>query len=110
MLLAGDLGGTKTKLSIFSNESGARKPIVEAEFPSNRYLQFEDILKEFTGNTDIKIKQAVFGIAGPVIKDKVLLTNLSWIIEKGRLQELLQIRSVKLLNDLEALGHCAART
>ena len=105
MLIAGDLGGTKTRLGLFSKTGGAEKPLAQATFKSTRYSRFEDILKEFTASVDDKIEKAVFGIAGPVIGETVHLTNLSWVIEKQRLQEGFNISSVYLLNDLEALGY-----
>ncbi|MFO7740848.1 MAG: glucokinase [Anaerolineae bacterium] len=64
MLLAGDIGGTKTKLAVYSKERGPRKPLVEETFPSRDYDGLEAIAREFLDQVDIEVDRASFGEAG----------------------------------------------
>jgi len=105
MLLAGDIGGTKTNLGIYSIEKGAREPLVESTFPSPRYTSLETLAREFLDKVDVTIHSASFGVAGPVVKGQVKTTNLPWVIKKARLRKTLNLNSVHLLNDLEAIAY-----
>lgn len=104
MLLAGDIGGTKTNLSIFSADGGLT-PVVQARFRSAHYPNLEAVVKEFLASTEATVKRAVFGVAGPVIHGRSTATNLPWIIVEESLQETLGIKEAKLLNDLEATAY-----
>jgi len=105
MLLAGDIGGTKTKLAIFSPESGPRVPLAEATFPSARYASLEALVQEFMVKVNYTVDRASFGVAGPVVEGRATITNLPWIMDEVQLQTALNIPSVHLLNDLEAIAH-----
>lgn len=105
MLLAGDIGGTKTKLAIFAEDKGLRAPVVEETFPSNRYPSLEALAQEFLSHHPLPIERASFGVAGPVIAGKATITNLPWVMDETHLQETLQIPAVYLLNDLDAIAH-----
>lgn len=105
MLLAGDIGGTKTSLAIFSPEAGPRAPLVEATFPSADYSTLEEVVRKFLARVDLEVRRASFGVAGPVVGGRAEVTNLPWVIEEGQLQEALRLSSVRLLNDLEAIAH-----
>jgi glucokinase len=105
MLLAGDIGGTKTKLAVFSVEGGWRKPQAEATFPSGQYASLEALAEEFLGRQAFQIERAIFGVAGPVVKGRANITNLPWILEEHHLKNALNIPSVSLLNDLEAIAY-----
>src|SRR5690348_1347786 len=78
MLLAGDIGGTKTVLAVFSPEAGAHAPLAEATFPSGRYGRLEAIVREFLAQTSLPIDRACFGVAGPVVAGTAQITNLPW--------------------------------
>jgi glucokinase len=104
MLLAGDIGGTKTHLAIFSPEKGPHDIVVERIYPSGQYQNLEAIVQAFMAEVNLPIERAVFGVAGPVTSNQATITNLPWIIRESRLQEVLQIDSVTLLNDLEAIA------
>ncbi|HLH73211.1 MAG TPA: glucokinase, partial [Chloroflexota bacterium] len=71
MLLAGDIGGTKTDLAVFSVEAGPRKPLAQAEFPSRTYPSLEAIVREFLVQVGVPIDRACFDVAGPVIAGRV---------------------------------------
>ncbi|MDM8540269.1 glucokinase [Desulfococcaceae bacterium HSG9] len=102
MILAGDIGGTKTALGIYSHETGIESPLAQAIFPSADYAGLEAIVTEFLSKRDFKVEKAVFGVAGPVSKGKAIITNLPWVIDEDRLKTALKIPYIKLLNDLEA--------
>lgn len=107
MLLAGDIGGTKTNLAVFSTEDadGWKKPLAEATFPSGRYLSLEALVAEFQQQHHFAIDRASFGVAGPVVNGRATITNLPWVLEEHHLKKALNIPQVSLLNDLTAIAH-----
>jgi glucokinase len=105
MLLAGDIGGTKTNLGIYSLEKGAREPLAESTFPSPKYPNLETLAREFLGQVDVTVDSASFGVAGPVVKGQAKITNLPWVIDEEHLRKTLHLSSVRLLNDLEAIAY-----
>jgi glucokinase len=105
MLLAGDIGGTKTKLAIFSIEGGPRSPLAKATFPSARYDSLEAIAAEFLAQTDHPIDRATFGVAGPVVGGRATITNLPWVIDEAQLETELGLSNAHLMNDLVAVAH-----
>jgi glucokinase len=105
MLLAGDIGGTKTSLAIFSSEAGPRAPLVEATFPSADYASLEALVRKFLSQVDLEVERASFGVAGPVVGGKATVTNLPWVIRETQLEEALNLSPVRLLNDLEAIAN-----
>lgn len=105
MLLAGDIGGTKTVLAVFSAETGAHTPLAEMTFPSGRYGRLEAIVREFLGQVPMPIDHACFGVAGPVVAGQARITNLPWVMDEMQLREAFGWRSVRLLNDLEAIAY-----
>src|SRR5262245_24472625 len=105
MLLAGDIGGTKTVLAIFSSETGPHTPIVEATFPSGRYGRPEAIVREFLGQVNMQVEQACFGVAGPVVAGQARITNLPWVMDETSLKETFGWTAVRLLNDLESIAY-----
>ncbi|MDI6776743.1 MAG: glucokinase [Syntrophales bacterium] len=105
MLLAGDVGATKTRLGIFSPERGPRSPLAEAIFMSRRYPDMETLIGEFLAQTGLTVGRACFGVAGPVVGGTARITNLPWVIDERQLCVALDISSVRLLNDLTATAH-----
>src|SRR4029077_20151693 len=106
MLVAGDIGGTKTDLAIFSSEAGPLAPLAQQRVHSADYPSLQAIVKEFLAKVKKPVDRACFAVAGPVIGGRVKTTNLPWDIEDNSLaQELnLNIKSVQLINDLEAIA------
>ena len=104
MLLAGDIGGTKTNLAVFSPEAGPKAPLAEATFPSGRYPSLEVIAQKFLAQVNLKVERASFGVAGPVVGGRASITNLPWVIDERQLQKTLNLSSVYLLNDLAAIA------
>lgn len=105
MLLAGDIGGTKTHLALYSADQGPRNALADATFPSKDFSNLETIVQQFLQGHDVRITRATFGVAGPVEGEDATVTNLPWIIRAKRLRELLGVDQVDLLNDLEAAAH-----
>ena len=104
LLLAGDIGGTKTALAVFSAERGPRAPLLQAEFQSAKYASLGVMVREFLAGADLPIERATFAVAGPVIAGSSKVTNLPWVLVEPDLTAELQLRSVHLLNDLEAIA------
>lgn len=104
MLIAGDVGGTKTRLALY-HEQGQPIPLAEQVFVSDDYDHLEDIVQLFVEEQHAQITKAVFGMPGPVIEGVVKVTNLPWTVSEVEMQEALGIPQVKLLNDLEATAY-----
>jgi glucokinase len=109
MLLAGDIGGTKTSLAVFSRGAGLRNPLAEATFPSADYPSLEALVSEFLAQIDLKVERANFGVAGPVVTGRATVTNLPWVMDETQLEKALDIPSIRLLNDLDAIAHAIPR-
>ncbi|MGK9119684.1 glucokinase [Olivibacter jilunii] len=106
LLLAADIGGTKTSLGTFKVEDAQIKLLREQTFPSRDYLSFDQILDEYLRN-DVNSPPEVLsiGVAGPVVNNAVKLTNLSWNIDAKMLQQNSGWSKVCILNDLEAMAY-----
>jgi len=103
MILAGDIGGTKTVLAFYEYLGDQMRQYHVTSYPSGNYSTFQEILMDFVQeNTQPNIDFACFGVAGPVVKGKCQATNLPWQLDEMELAEQLNITGVKLLNDLEA--------
>ena len=101
VVLAGDIGGTKSLLGLFYVTPRGPRLLCEETFSSKNYGGLEEILTAFlTGKR--KIAAACFGAPGPVIKGRVKTTNLPWLIDTGSLQKRLSIKKVEVINDLVA--------
>jgi glucokinase len=104
VILAGDIGGTKTVLSILTRDSpGSLTCLHEQAYSSQEFLEFDDILTVFLP-ADVKIESACFGVAGPVVNQRCQTTNLPWRLDAAELKKKLDTPKVKLLNDLEAMA------
>lgn len=105
MLLAGDIGGTKTVLAVFSAEQGPNTPLVQKTYPSASYPTLEAMVQEFLDTEKLSVESACFGVAGPVLAGKAQITNLTWVIDSRRLLSTFGWRNVYLINDLEAVAY-----
>src|SRR5438105_4940899 len=104
LLLAGDIGGTKTALAVYSAERGPRAPLLEAEFPSAKYPSLGVMVRQFLARSNLTVERACFAVAGPVMAGRAQFTNLPWLLAETELAPELEVRSVHLLNDLEAIA------
>lgn len=132
MILAGDIGGTKTNLALYDWSAERVEPVRLETFHSADYKSLEEILEEFltppkpptlldeldaepsehddTVDTPlpeepVKLTAACFGIAGPVIENHAQTTNLPWVVDGAAIAKRFDIPRVQLLNDLEATAY-----
>ncbi len=108
MILAGDVGGTKVHLALYSFDSGALKPVRDHKFPAAEYACLDDVVKEFLSGMEgekPEIAASCFGCPGPVRDGRLKLTNLPWTLDARDLQKSLGIEHIFLINDLEANGY-----
>ncbi|MBH0203714.1 MAG: glucokinase [Nitrospira sp.] len=131
MILAGDIGGTKTNLALYDWSTERVEPLRLESFHSGDYKSLEDILVEFltppkppsrgdsvetedsrkgqqadtSSSEPVKLTAACFGIAGPVIDNRCQTTNLPWIVDGPVIAKQFEIPRVQLLNDLEATAY-----
>lgn len=104
MILAGDIGGTKVNLAFFG-EGLRLLPENLASFPSRDYASLQEIAQKFLAQRKLKADYACFGIAGPVRKGRVVVTNLPWVVTEKDMKEALGLKHAWLINDLEANAH-----
>jgi glucokinase len=116
MLLAGDVGGTKTLLGLFAREADGRAiavderpaPVEIGEFITLEYDSLEQIIREFlrAQNVDARgIESACFGVAGAVTDQVARLTNIPWLVDNERVSATFSLRRSAVINDLEALAY-----
>ena len=101
MILAGDIGGTKSVLALFEDVK-SRKIIKEERFSSKDSRNLEEIIEKFLSSDSFPVKDACFGIAGPIENNRCQATNLPWVVDGENLKKLIKIPRVFLINDLEA--------
>ncbi len=104
MLLAGDIGGTKTQLALYEPGADIHTPAITATFPSGQYGSLEAVIGDFLRETGAQVTHASFCVAGPVVAGRAKITNLPWMIEEETLAATLHLSGVRLLNDLEAIA------
>jgi len=130
MILAGDIGGTHTRLALFEQEpdGGPLKILVEQVYPSHEHESLGEIVALFMSDQDVISKSAqhahafvddqhgrslvsykrmwvdhaCFGIAGPVLKNRAVTPNLPWVVDGSELSQQVAIPDVQLINDLQA--------
>ena len=130
MILAGDIGGTKTSLALYDWITDRVEPVRLERFHSADYTSLEEILTEFLNPptpptplneletdpaheehdtpalpTAPKLAAACFGVAGPVIENHSRTTNLPWVVDGQTIGKNFDIPRVQLLNDLEATAY-----
>ena len=102
MILAGDIGGTNTRLALFDAKSEAMMILFEKTFSSREKTSLEAVLAEFLSLHPGDLTRASFGIAGPVRNGRCEATNLPWIVDSNAVAKQLGLKRVGLMNDLVA--------
>jgi glucokinase len=102
MILAGDIGGTNTRLALVEATSGELKILAERTFPSRERTSLEVAIDEFLTLHRCDLTRASFGIAGPVRNGRCEATNLPWVVDSKTVAKRLRLKRVGLINDLEA--------
>jgi glucokinase len=106
MLIAGDVGGTKTLLGLFDGNGTRPQPIATRSYPTAAFSSFTDILTIFVGDVGawFTVDAAAIGVAGPVVHQRARLTNVGWEISSSEIGGYFSTARVRLLNDLEAMA------
>ena len=101
LVLAGDIGGTNTRLGLFEVIRGRLHLLYEKNYLSTNYRGLENILSDFVRSRK-GIASACFGVAGPVTEEVIIATNLPWYIDIQSLKKVLSLKNVEVINDLVA--------
>lgn len=107
MLLAGDIGGTKTLLGVFSPAPRRPELVMARAFATGEYVSLDAILAEFLhehGGASV-VSAASFGVAGPIVDQVARLTNVPWQVDAAAVRARSGIPRVTLLNDLQAMAY-----
>ncbi len=105
MILAGDIGGTKSLLGLYEPGGDPRQPAEERSLPSRNYASLADVLKDFLKTAKGKATRACLAVPGPVVERRSTAPNLPWpTVDAAELSKVVAAE-VTLLNDLEATGY-----
>ncbi len=107
MILAGDVGGTKTLVGLFDTSGVRPQPLAVRAYPTLEYPDLSTLTRAFAKevSADRPIRAACFGVAGPVIGTTAQLTNVPWRIDGEKIGRDLNVPRVALLNDLQAMAY-----
>lgn len=105
MILAGEIGATRTRLAAFETEGSRLQCVVEKDYVSQQHDGLAGILADFIKTEGIPVHSACLGVAGPVRNGRSKISNLPWVIDAREVAKQLRLNSVGLLNDLEAFAY-----
>jgi glucokinase len=105
MILAGDIGPTRTRLAAFETDANKLKLVVEKAYLSQKQAGIAEIIAEFVKTEGIPVDRACLGVAGPVRNGKSQISNLTWVIDARELAKQLRLPTVGLINDMEAYAY-----
>jgi len=109
MILAGDIGGTKTNLAYFEEKDGKLTTKLVKSYPSQQFTTLNEVLRLLRKDHPAELSAAAFGIAGPIVDGRSKLTNLGWTIDGKDVAAALHLPRVGLINDLEATAYGTLR-
>jgi len=104
MIVAGDVGGTKSNLGLFDEQQGKLVRVARKRYASQEHSGLPEIVQDFVRETGAKVTSASFGVAGPVVDNHIVPANIPWSVDGAEMAKLLGLGRVRLLNDLEACG------
>ena len=103
MILAGDVGGTKTLLAIYEAAGDSYRCVKKQRYASADYQTFTELLASFLRDIEaLSVGAACIGVAGPIVNGDCVTTNLPWVLTRQAISEQLGAQNVRLVNDLEA--------
>jgi glucokinase len=102
VILAGDIGGTKTILGLFTLSDGRPRLVRAATYSSSAAASLDEIVRAFLGEGSQKVRRCAVGVAGPVVGGRSSVVNLPWCVDEGRLARLAGVPRARVINDLEA--------
>lgn len=105
MILAGDIGGTNTRLGLFESDGRDLKALRIETFASPDFGSLSEILGRIVPADGRDLQAACFGLPGPVIRGAVSTPNLPWKVTVAELKAALGGARVDMINDLEANAH-----
>ena len=105
MILAGDIGGTNTRLAFFEGTPDRLQPVHIEIYPSPQFSGLEEIVRKFLSAHAVPVDAACFGLPGAVVNGRVEATNLPWVVDARHMAAELGIASITLINDLFANAH-----
>src|SRR5438132_3037688 len=105
MILAGEIGATRTRLAAFDADGNTLQLVVEKTYLSQEHGGLPEIITTFIKTEGIPVQSACFGVAGPVTAGRSKISNLPWTIDSRELASQLKLGSVGLINDLEAYAY-----
>lgn len=105
MILAGDVGGTKTNLAYVKSVGKTLTPVFVKSYPSQQYRTLNEVVAHMLAENPVDVTAAAFGIAGPVVDGRSKLTNLGWDVDSREIAAQLKLNTVGLINDLEATAY-----
>jgi glucokinase len=107
MLLAGDVGGTKTRLGLFERADPRPAPLAIHSYETLSFASFTEILEAFAREVGrpFSLAAAAVGVAGPVVENRAALTNIAWDVAAAEITTTFGTPRVQLLNDLEAMAN-----
>ena len=105
MILAGDIGGTNTRLAYVDVDGDHLTLVVEGTFSSREHPNLESVLAQFVSAHRLPVAQACFGVAGPVRNGRCKATNLPWVVDSRQVAKRLGLEKALVINDLEASAY-----
>jgi glucokinase len=105
MILAGEIGATRTRLAAFESQGNQLRQVVEKIYMSHEHTGLMEMIPDFIKKEGIPVVSACFGVAGPVRNGRSKISNLPWVIDARELSKELKLSSVGLINDLEAYAY-----
>ena len=105
MILAGEIGATRTRLAAFDADGNKLQLVVEKTYLSQEHGGLPEMITTFIKTEGIPVQSACFGVAGPVTAGRSKISNLPWTIDSRELASQLKLNSVGLINDLEAYAY-----
>lgn len=105
IILAGDVGGTKTNMAFYQIQNDQLVAVVEAQYPSREFTNFDDLIQKFLSEHKLRANAACFGVAGPCQHGRCKAMNLPWVLDESELKAFLKIDGVRVINDLEATAY-----
>jgi glucokinase len=105
MILAGDIGGTHTRLAFLEGTAERLQPVQTEVFSSPEFSGLTEIARKFLGEHPQAVEAACFGLPGAVVNGRVETTNLPWVVDTRQMASDLGVSSITLINDLFANAH-----
>jgi len=102
VILAGEVGGTHTRLALFRQAGGALRRVREASYSSRCFRSLEALVDEFLSHSRTTVRRCVIGVAGPVAGGTSHVVNLRWPVDERKLERALGTAAVRVINDVEA--------